>query len=144
MTLLTTAGDGTWILATERGLIWLAKWQRTTPSISAAPMSSGRITFNLDSRFYKDMRINVQVISKCMAYIHITNYMIKIWKSIRKQNHYMNLWNEIYFCKAAVQGQHDLHCEAAVSVHALPVNAPSFFSLWTLDLLPHILAEMHD
>jgi len=49
---LTTAGDGTWMLATERGLMWLAKWQRTTPSINAAPMSSGKITFNLDSRFY--------------------------------------------------------------------------------------------
>lgn len=48
---LTTAGEGTWMLATERGRMWLARWHNTTPSIKAAPTSSGNKTFNLDSRF---------------------------------------------------------------------------------------------
>lgn len=48
---LTTAGEGTWMLATERGEMLLAKWQRTTPSIRAAPTSSGSNTFSLDSMF---------------------------------------------------------------------------------------------
>lgn len=48
---LTTAGEGTWMLATDRGEMLLAKWQRTTPSIRAAPTSSGSNTFILDSMF---------------------------------------------------------------------------------------------
>lgn len=48
---LTTAGEGTWMLATDRGEMLLAKWQRTTPSIRAAPTSSGSNTFSLDSMF---------------------------------------------------------------------------------------------
>lgn len=48
---LTTAGEGTWMLATDRGEMLLAKWQRTTPSIREAPTSSGSNTFSLDSMF---------------------------------------------------------------------------------------------
>ncbi|CAN7998379.1 unnamed protein product, partial [Ixodes pacificus] len=43
---LTTAGDGTWMLATERGRTWLARWQSTTPSISEGPSSGGKLTFS--------------------------------------------------------------------------------------------------
>lgn len=39
------------MLATDRGQMWLARWQRTTPSIRAAPTSSGSSTFSLDSMF---------------------------------------------------------------------------------------------
>lgn len=49
MALLTTAGEGTWMLATDRGRMWLTRWQRTTPSMSAAPRSSCRLTFSLIS-----------------------------------------------------------------------------------------------
>lgn len=68
---LGTAGDGTWILATERGLMWLAKWQRTTPSISAAPMSSGKMTFNLDSRLLRSCRICSRSSRRCSIFLLI-------------------------------------------------------------------------
>lgn len=50
---LTTAGEGTWILPTDRGRTWLTKWQRTTPSIRADPKSSGKQIFSLVSIFCK-------------------------------------------------------------------------------------------
>lgn len=40
------------MLATDRGRMWLAKWQSTTPSMSAAPRSSCRVTFNLISMLW--------------------------------------------------------------------------------------------
>lgn len=49
--ILTTAGEGTWMLGTERGRTWLARWHRTTPSVRAAPRSLGSDTFNRDSIF---------------------------------------------------------------------------------------------
>lgn len=42
----TTAGEGAWMPATERGWMWLARWQSTTPSIRKAPRSSGRMSFS--------------------------------------------------------------------------------------------------
>lgn len=51
---LTTAGDGTWILATERGRMWLTRWQSTTPSMREEPRSSGRTTFSLLSILWQN------------------------------------------------------------------------------------------
>ena len=39
--ILTTAGDGTWMLGTALGLTWLAMWHRMTPSTRATDRSSG-------------------------------------------------------------------------------------------------------
>jgi len=50
--ILTTAGEGTCILATDRGLTWFARWQRTTPSVNAGARSSGNAIFNLVSMCY--------------------------------------------------------------------------------------------
>ena len=49
---LTTAGEGTWMEATERGLTLFTRWQRTTPSVNALGKSSGNDTFNRFSIFY--------------------------------------------------------------------------------------------
>lgn len=48
-TILTTAGDGTWILSTDRGRTLFARWHNTTPSMSAQDKSCGSSTFNLCS-----------------------------------------------------------------------------------------------
>lgn len=53
--LLTTAGDGTWILATDRGFIWLARWHRTTPSVNAGARSSGKAIFSRVSIIYTEI-----------------------------------------------------------------------------------------
>lgn len=42
----TTAGDGTWILATDLGRTWFAKWHKTTPSVNADATSFGNDIFN--------------------------------------------------------------------------------------------------
>lgn len=68
---LTTAGEGTWILATERGRMWLARWHKTTPSISAAPTSSGNKTFNLDSRFCKKKKKHPHLIPNKRQVYHM-------------------------------------------------------------------------
>lgn len=58
---LTTAGDGTWILPTERGRMWLTRWQSTTPSLREHPRSSGRTTFSLLSILcQKQHRVSIQ------------------------------------------------------------------------------------
>ncbi len=49
----TTAGEGTWMLETDLGRMWLARWQSTTPSLSAAGRSSGSFTFRRDSTLCK-------------------------------------------------------------------------------------------
>lgn len=49
---LTTAGEGTWMLGTDRGLTWLARWHRTTPSVRAAPRSLGNDTLSRASMFW--------------------------------------------------------------------------------------------
>lgn len=66
-----TAGDGTWMLATDRGQIWLAKWQRTTPSIRAAPTSSGSNTLSLDSMFCRNSPICSISSLKCSIFLLI-------------------------------------------------------------------------
>lgn len=58
--ILTTAGEGTWMLGTDRGRTWLAKWHKTTPSVRAAPRSLGNDTFNRDSIFCRKMNIDIQ------------------------------------------------------------------------------------
>ena len=45
---LTTAGEGTWTLATDLGLIWLARWHSKTPSLNASDKLSGKLLFNRD------------------------------------------------------------------------------------------------
>lgn len=58
--ILTTAGEGTWMLGTDRGRTWLAKWHRTTPSVRAAPRSLGNDTFNRDSIFCRKTNMDTQ------------------------------------------------------------------------------------
>lgn len=70
---LGTAGDGTWMLATDRGLIWLARWHRTTPSMSAAPISSGKLTFNRDSRLLRSCLICSLSSRRCSIFLLMVN-----------------------------------------------------------------------
>lgn len=49
---LTTAGEGMWMIDTERGRIWLASWQRAVPSDKPSPRSSGRVVFSRASRVW--------------------------------------------------------------------------------------------
>lgn len=65
---LGTAGEGTWILGTDRGRTWLAKWQRTTPSVRAAPRSQGRDTFNRYSICFRSWSINSSSSSLCLEF----------------------------------------------------------------------------
>lgn len=55
---LTTAGEGMWMMDTERGLIWLTSWHRTVPLDKASPRSSGSETFSRDSKVWPDERRN--------------------------------------------------------------------------------------
>lgn len=52
MVSLGTAGEGTWMLGTDRGLTWLARWHSTTPSVRAAPRSLGNDTLRRASMFF--------------------------------------------------------------------------------------------
>jgi len=45
----TTAGDGTWMLVTECGRMWFARWHKITPSCNAPSKSSGNFIFNIVS-----------------------------------------------------------------------------------------------
>lgn len=54
----TTAGDGTWMLPTDRGRTWLAKWHRTTPSVKAEPTSLGKVIFKRLSIDFLSCSIN--------------------------------------------------------------------------------------
>lgn len=47
---LTTAGEGMWMIDTDRGRTWLASWQRVMPLDKDSPRSSGRVIFREDSR----------------------------------------------------------------------------------------------
>lgn len=47
----TTAGEGTWMLGTDLGRTWLARWHSTTPSVRAAPRSLGKDTLSRHSMF---------------------------------------------------------------------------------------------
>lgn len=49
---LTTAGEGTWMLGTDRGRTWLARWHSTTPSVRAAPRSLGKDNLRRASMFW--------------------------------------------------------------------------------------------
>lgn len=49
---LTTAGEGMWMMDTERGLIWLTSWHRTVPFDKASPRSSGSVILSRDSRVW--------------------------------------------------------------------------------------------
>lgn len=55
---LTTAGDGTWILATDRGRTWFAKWHKTTPSVSADATSFGSDIFKRLSMIVRNCSIS--------------------------------------------------------------------------------------
>ena len=68
--LLTTAGDGTWILGTAWGRMLFARWHRTTPSIKADGRSSGNVTFNLASMICPKERKH----TICQTKVHITIY----------------------------------------------------------------------
>lgn len=50
--IFTTAGEGTWMLRTERGRILLANWHNNTPSFRDSGKLSGKVTFNLFSIVY--------------------------------------------------------------------------------------------
>lgn len=56
------------MLATERGRMWLARWQRTTPSIRDEPRSSGRSIFSLLSMFWGG-NDNTNIVTVCFQYI---------------------------------------------------------------------------
>lgn len=49
---LTTAGEGMWMMDTERGRTWFTSWQRMVPLARASPISSGRVIFRRDSRVW--------------------------------------------------------------------------------------------
>lgn len=56
--ILTTAGDGTWMLPTERGRTWFAKWHSTTPSVNADATSFGSVIFKRLSIAFRSCSIN--------------------------------------------------------------------------------------
>lgn len=55
--MFTTAGEGTWMLSTERGRMLLANWHSNTPSRRDSGKLSGNVTFNLFSIVYKYKQI---------------------------------------------------------------------------------------
>lgn len=74
--ILTTAGEGTWMLGTDRGRTWLAKWHRTTPSVRAAPRSLGSDTFNRDSIFC-EKRTWTHKSKSCFQLFHSAEHFIR-------------------------------------------------------------------
>ena len=75
--ILTTAGEGTWMLGTDRGRTWLAKWHRTTPSVRAAPRSLGNDTFNRDSIFCRKMNMNTKIRAGFLQLFHSAEQFIR-------------------------------------------------------------------
>lgn len=63
---LTTAGEGMWMIDTERGRMWLTSWQRTVPLDKASPRSSGRVIFSRDSRVWGQTDYDVRSLFKSL------------------------------------------------------------------------------
>lgn len=78
---LTTAGEGMWMIDTERGRTWLANWQRTVPLDNASPRSSGREIFRRDSRDWKRNMERVILLGRYSKKI-----LLKLFKQISGGN----------------------------------------------------------
>lgn len=125
------------MLVTDRGRMWLARWHNTTPSIKAAPTSSGSKTFNLDSRFCKTINRTTPTqlsVTECQNKLIMFIYYIIKSHSIMCSH-----------VLIALNDQHDLSSILLTNITFLGVHRGCNFTVsWTEQFLLYFVLLMAD